>query len=449
MKIISCFFPALCFLLLVISGTEFVQGQETRFSATGVVEQNIVEDKTVRYEYVLAADNGRRYNLRGLEPLDKHANRKVTVTGTLNGNQLNIIDKIKSTEENQSDVPPLPTFGSRKVLVLLVNFINNQSQPVTAEQMRSNIFTGRNSANEFFKEASHYRFNLTGNARPDGDVVGWLTLPFPYTSNPCYLLTNWTLEADELARQRGYESDNYSTVVYVFNTVCDSIYAVATGGRVGDPARKTRVWLSPAAANDVTTIIHEIGHNLGLDHATAFACPGTNIPDCQTIEYGDIFDSMGSSLNPTFFNNYFRLSLGWLTGRRQVVTTSGDYTLMPPSVPTKGNQILQIPLKHSDGELTGYSYFLEFRRPVRFNIPFPFDDHYSHPVYNGVSIRYALNKPQGYRSHLIDSRPNTPNFFDAPLTVGNTYTDARHGITITTLNTNPLRGARVRIQFSR
>jgi hypothetical protein len=157
---------------------------------------------------------------------------------------------------------------------------------------------------------------------------------------------------------------------------------------------------------------------------------------------------MGRPSFPIFFNNYYRRSLGWLTGRTEVVTASGDYNILPPSVPTKGNQVLQIPLKLPNGELTNYSYYLEFRRPLRFDIPLPYNN-YSQPVYRGICIRYGFNEQIGFETNLIDTVPNTPTLYDAPLIAGNTFTDTRHGVTITTLSTNPVNGARVRIQLSR
>lgn len=437
-----------CFLALSIFVIEPANGQNSRVSVRGTIEQIIVEESPLRYEYVLAADDGNRYQLSASESVVNYANRKVSLSGVLEGKRLNVNDEIKVVEESKtfSSSMPAPTFGSRKVLTLLVNFTNNQTQPVTVEQVRSNVFTGANSANAYFKEASLYRYNLTGIQRADGDVVGWLTLPF--TDASCNVQTEWTQGADALARQNGYESNNYNSVLYVFPTLCGEP-SKADLGVIGDTTTLRRAWFTSGAVNNVSAIVHEIGHNLGLNHANALVCSGASIwNSCQDIEYGDPFDRMGRTTLSFFFNNYYRLSLGWLTGRAQIVTTSGDYSLLAPSFPAKGNQVLQIPLKSPNGQLTGLSYFLEFRR--RFSFDNPYQNNIDQPVYRGVSIRYTFSELRGSATYLIDTTPNTPaNFSDAPLTAGNTFVDSRYGITITTLSTNPMRGARVRIQLSR
>lgn len=446
MKIAKYFFTTLCFSFLLISGTQLIYGQKSRVSAKGFVEQIVVEDTPTRYEYVLASDNGKRYRLSASHSLVEYANRRVTVAGILDADGLNISDEIKTVEAMQSVSPPAPTFGSRKVLTLLINFTNFQAQPTTVQQARSSIFTSAISANSYFKEASLYRYNLTGIERADGDVVGWLTLPF--TNASCdvnRIMTEWTQGADALARQNGYEPNNYNSVLYVFPTTCIPS-AIGTRGSVGDTTRVQRAWFASGDMNSVKAITHEIGHNLGLDHANAFVCSGTNIPDsCQNIVYGDPFDVMGGS-SSFFFNNYYRLSLGWLTGKTQIVTASGEYNLLAPSITAKGNQILQILLRDPNGETALYSYYLEFRRPYSFDNLF--GDNRSLPIYNGVSIRYAFREPLGFETYLIDTTPNTSNRNDAPLTVGNTFTDTENGVTITTLSTNPMRGARVRIELS-
>ena len=446
MRITKYFFAVSYFLIFSFFGAVFIYGQKTLVSVKGIIEQIIIEDITVQYEYVLATENGKRYRLDAQHSLSEYANRRVTVTGTIDGNQLNVSKEIKTAEEKSVHLsPPPPTWGSRKVLVLLLNFIDNQTQPVSTEQVRSNIFTGANSANAYFREASYHRFNLTGIERSDGDVVGWLTIPF--TSNNCNVSTDLTEGAHALARQSGYEPNNYNTVVYIFPTLCGG--TGANGGVVGDSTVIGRAWFVSGHMNNVSTIVHELGHTLGLQHANEFICLSTDILACESAEYGDPFDRMGRTTLSFFFNNYYRLALGWLTGQTQVVTTSGDYTLLPASISTKGNQVLQIPLKFPDGRESPYNYFLEFRRPVSFDNAYPNSTYYSQPVYRGVSIRYAWSIPSGGPTNLIDTTPNTRRLDDQPLTVGNTFIDTTHGLTITTLSTNPFRGARVRIQLSR
>lgn len=443
------FYFAIFLVFLSVSA----HGQNTSVSLKGTIEQIIIEGNPVRYEYVLAAKDGNRYQVSASQALSNYANRQVSLSGVLDGKQLKINGNIKVLEDAEAVSSPAPTIGKRKVLTVLFNFTNNQTQIFSVATARERVFTGAKSANKYFKEASYYRYELTGVQNPDGDVVGWLTIP--YTDNYCNVVysTLWTQAADGLARDNGYEPNDYNSILYVFPSVCNNgAAALAQLGTIGDTTTLRRVWFF--AQFSESQIIHELGHNLGLNHANALRCSGAMIPnDCQNVEYGDPFDEMGSDSSATsyFFNNYFRLCLGWLTGHAPTVTVSGNYTLVAPSFPAKGNQVLRIPLKLDNSEYSGFSYTLEFRRPYSFDNKFYGLGSYTYnPAFEGVSIRYTKDELVGYKTSLIDTTPNTPGgFLDAPLSVGKIFTDVQNGITITTLSVNPMLGARVRIQLNR
>ena len=436
-----------CLIIVLTLQLGIANGQNGDTTIRGKIRQLIFEGNPVLYEYSLVTGTGKSYRLSGSDSLAKYVNRVVSLSGILSGSWFKVISRIEIVDNVTALTIPPPTFGERKVLVLLVNFQNNQTQRISVEEARESVFTGVESADQYFKDASYYRFKLTSLQRTDGDVVGWLTLPFNDTG--CDIHGQWTDGAKDLARQRGYEPDDYNTVFYVFPHMC-TYRTHAYMGTIGDVNNRTPVWINAYDFNPFT-VIHELGHNIGLPHANAYECTGYKIPDdCQIIEYGDPFDQMGaySPSAALFFNNYYRLSLGWLTGRTQTVTTSGDYTLFAPSVAAKGNQVLRIQTVPPVPNYAGFSYTLEFRRPFSFDrrlVPPGWD--YSN-AFEGVSIRYTQDDPIAARTHLIDATPQTYSFRDAPLKVGETFTDVPRGISITTLSVNPFRGARVRIQLA-
>ena len=440
MKNLKLFFTALC--LLFIFQLISVNGQSKQISITGVIKKIVIDDQPARYEYLLSTGR-ENFRLQNAAPsIENFINRRVSLSGSLESDRFFVAGEIRALDAGKtpSIVTP-PTFGSRKVLVLLIKFPDTPPLNLTPEIARAKIFTGDLSPNKFVKEASLNRYQLTGLTRPDGDVSNWLTMPS--TPTGCDIYGQWTQEARMLARQNGFEPNNYNSIIYVFPHTC-SFNPSATVGTMGGTETAEGIWVNEGSVFNERVMIHEMGHNLGLMHSGALSCPGNDIPGgCTRVEYGDVFDAMGSGIN-FFFNNYSRLALGWLTGRSAKVTESGKFLIVSPSQTSKGIQILEIPLNHPDGNPTGWSYFLEYRRP------FSFDNRLTEPgydsLYNGVGIRRAPSQfVTGMGTDLMDATPNTPTHVDATLTAGYTFLDNYHGIFIITNSTNPQFGARVSV----
>ncbi len=69
-------------------------------------------------------------------------------------------------------------------------------------------------------------------------------------------------------------------------------------------------------------VVHEQGHNLGLQHAGARQCvkgrrPVTWSRRCRVIEYGDAIDAMGN-YRAGHYNAFYKARLGWLNSRATV-----------------------------------------------------------------------------------------------------------------------------------
>lgn len=98
---------------------------------------------------------------------------------------------------------------------------------------------------------------------------------------------------------------------------------------------------------------HETGHCFGLQHANSLDCDPAGVPPdigpCQSREYGDLFDIMGSGLGD--YSAARKQQLGWLdpSGPEQTlrVTQPGTYVLTPLGVPGTPGSIdvkgLQLP----------------------------------------------------------------------------------------------------------
>jgi len=179
---------------------------------------------------------------------------------------------------------------------------------------------------------------------------------------------------------------------------------------------------------------HELGHNLGLSHAQSLYCTG---PDgqvtslevtggsCSIWEYGDPFDSMGNNWIGFQYSASYKARLGWIPSSGITsVSQSGTYTIAPSEVTTGQPQVLRIPLP------SGATYDLDVRQPFGQFWDAQVADYPA--LLNGVEIRRA----DQWTTQLVDTTPDG-NFSDAPLQVGQTFTDGAAGISIRTESVGP------------
>ncbi|WP_394835172.1 PA14 domain-containing protein [Pendulispora rubella] len=366
----------------------------------------------------------------------------VTVRGTWSGDQqfsVTSLDAQRRLTTRALDADPV--HRSRKTAVLLANFSNNPSDtPVTVAAAKAGFFTGADSANAFWKEASFGYDELIGKVDPSGDVYGYYTLDVPNTDCGANF-ASWGDKTLARAQAAGVDLSGYDHISFVFAAECGAAWGEVGGQKTWLPAG----WYLPAS-------YHELGHNFGLNHASAYACTDdagqwVSISNrCEhggDWEYGDAFDIMGGPGHlPSVWS---KARLGYLRSAAiSTVEQSGTFTLSPSS-DANGSQSLRI-LKEVLGGVAWY-YYLEYRRPYGHWDNFAATD----PVVNGVTIRLAQDHLQGNeKPRLIDTTPTTQtsegkrNFADATLAAGQTFDDSLSGIHITVdgLSAN---GAQVRI----
>ena len=338
------------------------------------------------------------------------------------------------------------TTVKKKLAVILINWQNDTRTSFTIDSARATVFTNSNSARAYYRENSFGKMDLIGKNNVDGDVYGYVTIPYDNVSCSSMYRT-WSTAADTKLRDSGVDLTGYDMKMYIFPYLSSCGWS-GLGNLGGSPASS---WINSTA---VGTIIHEIGHNLGAHHASSWSCSenGARVSisadsNCTLGEYGDMYSVMGKSGFLRHLSNYNKgmtvYSLNWLDSintRTLNRNSGGTYTLAPIESPSTGIQSLRIPRTiGSDGKALDY-YYVEFRQPIGF------DATISSYAKNGLIIRIGPEYNSIQKSKLIDTTPGTTVFDDAPLAVGSTFTDSSKAISITNVAVAAA-GATVNVSF--
>ena len=369
-----------------------------------------------------------------------HSGRKVSVSGIKLGNEFvlssveepgfEFLDlKSKNSEPfNFLEIPtayaaPTNTIGDQKTIVLLVNFTDNTSEPMTKEQVAIVVF---DQVNNYFKDNSYNQMSVSG------DVLGWYTLPIQSTcsfstiveeavkaADPDVYFPNYTrLILSYPASGCGYAGIAGTVGGYLFMTTQDGSFM------------HTRSAVLPQYF-DMTHVAHEYAHNLGLYHANARDCgastTGTDA-QCTNIAYGDPFDVLGlkGGVPPkNHLNAIHKEKLGWFNVSEVIqISADGSYTLSP--LETIGGGVKAFYTKKEPYPPVYY----EFRQPIGF------DDDITQNVSNGLLVHLEKYGNSG-DTQILDNTPETVSWLDPALSVGSTFTDLLSGVKAKVLNKDP------------
>jgi hypothetical protein len=166
---------------------------------------------------------------------------------------------------------------------------------------------------------------------------------------------------------------------------------------------------------------HELGHNLGLWHAGAYACGSNAIATSCLAEYGDPSDVMGSPYLNHGYNAEHKHRIGWIPAVevRTVSTGTQTITLTASEDPLVAGSIQLIHLRAADGTM----YSIDKRASIGYDAGL-----------SGVWIR-RVAAANTVDTALVRSSAYTP---------GSTFTDLIHHVTVKTL-TDGLSKATVRV----
>jgi len=385
-------------------------------------------------KYFLRTDDGTCLPLRIRQPARLVPGTPVSVTGIMSDDMVLIASEIHLVDSRFLR-DTAPTVGEQRLVVLLVNSQGNPAEPFGAQEVETRIFDNAHpdSFAAWFEEVSYGRASLTG------DVFGWYTVSLTQ-SGLCD--TGLIYEAAIAAADSDvYFPDYFRVMVIIPNGPCPwcgiaSLGSLASFDTDDGLVGFTRVTMNGLSCLDRTGL-HELGHNFGMDHANDLECGETVIGDaCDSIEYGDVFDVMGTTAYKMHFQSYFKEQIGWLLP--QHVTEAihwGVYRLEPLGTGSTGVKALRIPLT---GDL---HYYVEYRRPEGFDSGLL---SIGREYYDGAVIHWDQHSYPGSitRSYLLDTSPHVTGFpssqdldsLDAVLRVGETFDDLENDLSITTLS---------------
>ncbi|MBU1103838.1 MAG: hypothetical protein KJ600_04750 [Nanoarchaeota archaeon] len=340
--------------------------------------------------------------------------RKLKVDDT---SEIVVLTYTKTEREVLDDNPNL---GEQRTAVILVNWISNPAESITVEEAWDQVFNETNdSLNYWIREVSFNKTWLSGN------VYGWYSVPY----DGCNFVSNAIAAADSDI----YYPDIDRLIIMALGGCGVSGFSTLGDTEIDtDDGQVTLSWnalIGPPFNNGVCA--HEFGHGMGLRHANILSCGNETISDeCMSLEYFDIFDTMGWAWYNQHFNAYYKEKIGWLESNNvQEITSPGTYVIEPLEVPGDGVKALKIPI--GEGLYQGFDFYLEYRRPIGYDALV--GDGFEGTIFDGVFVRLVRNLTwNGGNTHLLDILTGTP--YIVIIRDGEPFYDIYNGLKISTLN---------------
>jgi hypothetical protein len=200
---------------------------------------------------------------------------------------------------------------------------------------------------------------------------------------------------------------------------------------------------SSLSTTHARALVHELGHSFGVGHAHDLECGRKavgNVPAvCDLSSPGrDRYDVMGQLGLGGHYSAIFKESFGWLDAGaiEKVAALPATVVLDPIELPTTGTHVLKVPAVYElDLPRASTHYFVTYRQAIGRDAIFP---ELQDPA-TGVMIRLNSTGPQrAVESALVDTSPHNTSegllqvddSADVVLSVGQTYVDARRGLSI-------------------
>jgi hypothetical protein len=339
--------------------------------------------------------------------------------------------------------------GEQRALALLVNFLDEPTEPYTRDEVREIIMDAANpdSVNAYVQEVSY------GKAWLLGDVVDWITLPT--NAEDCGSFFGVSTFGNLLDRlDPSIDVTSYGRFLIVHAAKSDGpgcwpgsastigpLPISTSQGLVCASLLKAPVdRISFLTTTHARTIIHELGHSLGVLHALDLECGARSVPGvCTVFNPGrDRYDILGQTGLRGHYNAVFKEQFGWI-GPEQIETVTtlpAQIVLDPIELPTTGTHVLKVPAVYPLDVLgNSRAYFVTYRQAIGTDAVYT---ELQNPT-TGVMLRLDVVQPgQPLQSALVDTRPHVTSHTlsqfddsaDVVLSIGEAYNDVQYGFSI-------------------
>ena len=354
-----------------------------------------------------------------------------------------------------AQAPPCATAGPQSVAVLMVVY---PGTTIPAYLSQQNIYAayfnnpGGMSLSDYWWQASYQQTSVTG------DVYGWFTLTYGASGYSSF--DTLTQDAVNIAIGAGVPIQNYNRLSLVMpdwgggwaglaELSCASTYTLPTGGSItvstsyinGTSWNNQNITQEQAINNAAMIAMHELGHNLGLNHSNsrAFTDASANPIPLSALgvqgtvqEYGDSFDAMSNG-TPGHYDAPHKIEeLNWIgPNNYAVVQSSGTWTVEPMETSLSATGLKALKIQRA----TNAWLWLEYRQPLGvYDLAYYRDPTYmswADQFYSGALIHYEDSFTTGSYTHLLDFTPTSSYGFNDPsLAAGQSWTDAFTGLSI-------------------
>lgn len=268
-----------------------------------------------------------------------------------------------------------PPATARRVINLIVDITDGSGTRHTVDGMcdgadqllADEMFgsqTARLNVDGCFGDSSYGALGFGGQSYPGAaiDVIRVsITEPSPSLESVCSYF-NWATAADNEARARGIEPNAYQHRMYVLPEATSGCpWAGLANVSCGDWCQAwVRAWGSNHQCGLADILAHELGHNIGLHHASTDS-DNDGLSDC---EYCDTSDIMGYGLGSwRAMNAPHKDQMGWLDAARIVDGASGGVF----TISALGMQNPLYPQVVKIVEHGGMAHYLSYRAPIGYD----------------------------------------------------------------------------------